>query len=150
MSEIRTISQGNYILQGTVATSAGIVGDGTSQNPLRADETVLYSGSSANPTLSESIDNFEHIKVTYTYWPDNYATKVIYGWSAKPTFTDGWFNANGGTGGIFITRLTANDSHTVIGADANKYWNPPAGASLNDALSNFKVLEVIGVNRIGG
>jgi hypothetical protein len=114
------------------------------------DETVLYSGSSANPTLSESIDNFEHIKVTYTYWPDNYATKVVYGWSAKPTFTDGWFNANGGIGGIFITRLTANDSHTNIGADANKYWNPPTGTSLNDALSNFKVLEVIGINRIGG
>ena len=113
------------------------------------DETVLFSGSSANPTLSESIDNFEHIKVTYTYWPDNYATKLIYGWSSKPTFTDGWFNANGGVGGIFITRLTANDSHTVIGSDANKYWNPPTGTALNDALSNFKILNVIGIGRKG-
>ena len=141
---------GGFITEGAeiVNHDNTLSGNGTVDSPLGLNETVLYSGSSANPTLSESIDNFEHIKVTYTYWPDNYATKVVYGWSAKPTFTDGWFNANGGTGGIFITRLTANDSHTVIGADANKYWNPPAGASLNDALSNFKVLEVIGINRI--
>lgn len=70
MSEpIQSISQGNYILQGTVATSAGIVGDGTTQNPLRADETVLYSGNfSMNTfpavTANETIWNFERIKVT--------------------------------------------------------------------------------------
>lgn len=114
------------------------------------DETILYSGSSANPTLSESIDNFEHIKITYTYWDGNYATKLIYGWSAKPTFTDGWFNAGGNTCAIFISRLSANDSHTVLGVDASKYWNPPTGASLSDALANFKILEVIGINRTAG
>lgn len=36
MSEpIQSIAQNNYILQGTVATSAGIVGDGSTQNPLQ-------------------------------------------------------------------------------------------------------------------
>ena len=61
---IQSISQGNYILQGTVATSAGIVGDGSTQNPLRADETVLWEGtlaSGATATLSESITAFERI-----------------------------------------------------------------------------------------
>ena len=71
MSEpIQSISQGNYILQGTVATSAGIVGDGSTQNPLRADETVLYDNT--NPTavtsntsvnLSESYLNFKELKL---------------------------------------------------------------------------------------
>ena len=62
MSDIQSISQGNYILQGTVATSAGIVGDGSTQNPLRADETVLYSGTQTySATLSESVKNFDKI-----------------------------------------------------------------------------------------
>lgn len=60
----------NYLLQGTVATSAGIVGDGTTQNPLRADETVLFSGEclipSANLVLSEPASAFEHTIFYYT------------------------------------------------------------------------------------
>ena len=71
MSEqIQSISQGNYILQGTVATSAGIVGDGTTQNPLRVDETVLYSNLTGRPTtvgsyidLAESPLNFTEIEI---------------------------------------------------------------------------------------
>lgn len=66
MSEpIQSISNGNYILQGTVATSAGIVGDGSTQNPLRADETVLFTSDTAvsSADLSESPFNFESIKI---------------------------------------------------------------------------------------
>jgi hypothetical protein len=64
MSEIRTISQGNYILQGTVATSAGFVGDGTTQNPLRADETVLYSGTrNVSGVLNDSPFNYDRIRI---------------------------------------------------------------------------------------
>ena len=64
MSEpIQSISQGNYVLQGTVATSAGIVGDGTTQNPLRTDETVLWSGNAESATLSEPITNFQRFKI---------------------------------------------------------------------------------------
>ena len=67
MSDIQAISQGNYILQGTVATSAGIVGDGTTQNPLRADETVLWEGNATgNITLSEPCTNFEKLELTTT------------------------------------------------------------------------------------
>ena len=67
MSEIQSISQGNYILQGAVATSAGIVGDGSTQNPLRADETVLWSGNiypdpTTAFTLSEPFSSFERIR----------------------------------------------------------------------------------------
>lgn len=69
MSEpIQSISQGNYILQGTVATSAGIVGDGTTQNPLRPDETVLWSGNYTGTktkefNLSESYKNFYQLEI---------------------------------------------------------------------------------------
>ena len=114
---------------------------------LGVDETVLFEGTSANPTLSESIDNFKKVDIVYTYWPDEYTTRTLYGWSANPTFTEGWYNEGGTFGGIFITRLTANDSHTVIGSDSNRYWNPPTGTTLNDATSNFKILKVIGIGR---
>lgn len=73
MSDIQSISQGNYILQGTVATSAGIVGDGSTQNPLRADETVLFDNSGnvgkANIsayTLLESVNNFDRVRISFT------------------------------------------------------------------------------------
>ncbi len=79
MSEpIQSISNGNYILQGTVATSAGIVGDGTTQNPLRADETVLYDSSAligsdqqlgTTFNISEPVTNFERFKIYYTRFP---------------------------------------------------------------------------------
>lgn len=74
MSEpIQSISQGNYILQGTVATSAGIVGDGSTQNPLRADETVLWETTANDATactFSENWQNFEKIDV-YAITNDN-------------------------------------------------------------------------------
>ena len=157
MSEnIQSISQGTYTIGQTSATNfiagPGIKIDEPSAGTVRIgnDETVLYSGSSANPTLTESINNFEKVDIVYTYWADKYTTRTLYGWSANPTFTEGWYNEGGTFGGIFITRLTANDSHTVIGSDSNRYWNPPTGSTLNDATSNFKILKVIGINRISG
>lgn len=89
-------SEGNVsILQGTVATSAGIVGDGTTQNPLRADETVLWSGN-FNPggttsyvDLSEPISAFNEIGV-YTNFENMYGPKLTrfdtqnVSWSLEP------------------------------------------------------------------
>ena len=80
MSEpIQSISQGNYILQGTVATSAGIVGDGSTQNPLRADETVLWENTSSGVyngtiTLNEPWSGFNKIGVEVT---------DAFGWGGK-------------------------------------------------------------------
>jgi len=126
-------------------------GNGTVDSPLGVvpgyNETVLWSGNSATATLSESLDNFEKVDITYTYWTDNYTTRTLYGWFGKPTFTEGWFDNNAAAAGIFITRLTANDAHTVIGTNANKYWNPPAGGGLADALSRFAITKVVGINR---
>lgn len=155
MSEpIQSISQSNYILHNIDAKKLYV------QEPLftansgdavyvgwRPDETVLWSGNSATATLSESLDNFEKVDITYTYWTDNYTTRTLYGWSGKPTFTEGWFDNNAAAAGIFITRLTANDAHTVIGTNANKYWNPPAGGGLADALNRFAITKVVGINR---
>ena len=73
-----TQNEGNVsILQDTVATSAGIVGDGTTQNPLRTDETVLWSGhisageAATAYSLSEPISAFDSYRV---YWLWNEGT----------------------------------------------------------------------------
>ena len=153
---MNTIYDGTFVLGQTSATNfvggTGITVDSPSEGTVRIsnDETVLWSGNSATATLSESLDNFEKVDITYTYWTDNYTTRTLYGWSGKPTFTEGWFDNNAAAAGIFITRLTANDAHTVIGTNANKYWNPPAGGGLADALGRFAITKVIGINRISG
>lgn len=79
MADIQSISQGNYILQGTVATSAGIVGDGSTQNPLRADETVLWENTTSGVyndtiTLNEPWSGFDRIGIEVT---------DAYGWGGK-------------------------------------------------------------------
>ena len=154
MSEpIQSIAQNNYILATPqeVSHDNTLSGNGTVDSPLGVvpgyNETVLWEGNAATATLSESLDNFEKVDIAYTYWPAHYTTRTLYGWSGKPTFTEGWFDNNGVGAGLFITRLTANDAHTVIGTNANKYWNPPAGGGLVDALNIFAITKVVGINR---
>lgn len=158
MSEpIQSISQGNYILQGTVATSAGIVGDGSTQNPLRADETVLFdNGTTAtkSATLSEPITNFNKIGVLYG--DDHYGHRYIEADTSYP-FTkwitnygiDGWNNntnmigfrelawsANGNT----IYAITGWQKATVLTATGN--WNAGSSGIYGG------IIKVIGINRI--
>ena len=66
-NEIQAISQGNYILQGTVATSAGIVGDGSTQNPLRVDSEYIKL-LSVNQPLTAVVQNY----VATASVPDGY------------------------------------------------------------------------------
>ena len=68
MSEpIQSIANGNYILQGTVATSAGIVGDGSTQNPLRVDDEYIKL-LSVNQPLTAVVNNY----VATASVPDGY------------------------------------------------------------------------------
>ena len=151
---MNTIYDGSFVLGQTSATNfvagPGIKIDEPSAGTVRIgnDETVLWEGDATSATLSDSVDNFEKFVITYKYWPDRYTTQTIYGWSGQPTYTEGWFDNNVNAAAIFFTRLTINDAHTVIGSDANKYWNPPAGGSLVDALGSFAIIKVIGINRI--
>ena len=154
MSEpIQSIAQNNYILQGTVATSAGIVGDGSTQNPLRADETVLYD-SSANYNLinfSEPASNFERIRLqisttrpTIFEYPSESFTNNNWpggdfgaGWGGKPAHT--------------VFELSANDN----GFKVNAGWHTEstgavAWTTLNVSSTWIRPMKVWGINRISG
>ena len=161
MSEpIQSISQGNYILQGTVATSAGIVGDGSTQNPLRTDETVLYSSTgvrlSAETTLSEPGSNFEKIEF---WWGGTPGTQTQYSVNdvVRPcnflTFTHA---AGGNNVWVQWGRLSANSDFSKIIMDKGKSFN--YGAATSTAWSNpscstgvpdsFFCYKIVGINRI--
>lgn len=154
MSEpIQSISQGNYILQGTVATSAGIVGDGSTQNPLRADETVLFSGSCKyhnSATLSEKPINFDRLRFYWKDWNSNTTTHVSecspnYTTSSNYAFGDTW--AGAGSANLVLFNLILNDNFDkTIYFKWGTFYNCTA-ASVTQATQT-EIVKIVGINRI--
>ena len=159
MSEpIQSISQGNYILQGTVATSAGIVGDGSTQNPLRADETVLWSGSigtNSTAILSEPYTNFERIRIAGTcsngavsneaYSHDLSAASIHELSLSKPTMlstseADGTYNIIAFMPCLFNGSTVETKNGRFLG-----YWGAKWQYQTNTA---FALTKVVGINRL--
>lgn len=166
MSEIRTISQGNYILQGTVATSAGIVGDGTTQNPLRADETVLWENTSEYPivsdiTLSEKWSNFKYIRVDTAELYANAnkcdlfdtASYTLAGTRVK-RFIVGHYAPDPDTSTLYIRyiRLSfANNNYINATIDTARTNLPNNGSiTFTSSDSSTRLVRVVGINRIAG
>lgn len=173
MSEpIQSISNGNYILQSiTVNTSDGIVGDGTPQNPLRTDETVLWSGEAYTGTLTatESVLNFDHYKVYIS--ERERGTPSVLEFHTENTATSG-NNANTGNGGFKAIALTMfqntnkdfftinsnhavwDDSFTELSLSTtgwNKYmsWNSSGFSQWNDNnyTPTIRIHKIVGINR---
>lgn len=185
MSEnIQSISQGTYtigqtsandssllvtenggnvsILQGTVATSAGIVGDGSTQNPIRVDETELYYdpinhnvATDAEFVMSESIWNFEKVMITFDNmeYTNRYVTMII-DLSGLPhdnnQLSTPW--CNGGVPdevnipwAMFKINTTGNIKYLNRGLIYGK-WKSPAYTT--GASRGLRVVRVIGINRI--
>ncbi len=148
--------------QGTVATSAGIVGDGTTQNPLRVDETELYY----NPTngdvsikaefvMSESIWNFERVMITFDNmeYTNRYVPMIVdlSGLSHNDNhLSTPW--CNGGIPGevnipwaIFQINALGNIKYINRGLI---YGNWKAPSYTTGALRGLRVVRVVGINRI--
>ena len=157
---IQSISQGNYILQGTVATSAGIVGDGSTQNPLRADETVLYSSTgvrlSAETTLSEPGTNFEKIEFYWGGTPVGTAQYQINEIVRPCPYIAFLHGAGGNNVWQQWGRISANDDFSKIIMDKGKSFNYGAVTATswaNPSVStgipdSFYCYKIVGINRI--
>lgn len=163
MSEpIQAISQGNYILQGTVATSAGIIGDGSTQNPLRADETVLWSGLNyinsagfASITLSEATTNFNTVKIAFArggnfagdevfeFVPDDSKTYLASLDCYDNNFTSMYcyFNSFTLSGSTFAELNGKCGYYQVINGTS-------PGASVNKTWCWLHPYKIVGINRI--
>lgn len=158
MSEILSIAQNNYILQGTVATSAGIVGDGTTQNPLRIDETVLWSGYS-NTTgalaLSANADEFQYIEVygdAGAGWSDHARPQLygkcegIYNTGEKLFAIQGCNRVSNGNLQTRIIPISINGSTATINQSIQVNINT-AGAVTREN-TNCAVTRIVGINKI--
>lgn len=156
MSEpIQSISQGNYILQGTVATSAGIVGDGSTQNPLRADETVLWSGNLNSPSsisLNDYSNNYEKIGFYMTeqggfkeikYFPGDstmYGLNLTVPYAANVASTIIRY-------GIFSSTNYKDYNYTAVGRILITTGN---NSVYTGSQSGPYITKIIGINRISG
>ena len=160
MSEIKTISQGNYILAGTVATSAGIVGDGSPQNPLRPDETVLWYGNGTGAgynteiSLSAPTSAFETVKFYWagengstatTYRINEFAisdTKAIPLDGLWQRYSDGKFNFGG-------CMVSANSDLTKYKISHTYRYNLSTSViDISRDQSNFAYIhKIVGINR---
>lgn len=151
MSEpIQSISQGNYILQGTVATSAGIVGDGSTQNPLRADETVLWSGeltaSTNTITVSENFSAFEKIDIYWKSYERRYITESFAETNTALPIVVGNVFVN--TDGNYEKSMTRwNTSNGTTYSWAATIHGSFTGTQSNSWNSNVVPLKIIGINR---
>lgn len=163
MSDIQSISQGNYILQGTVATSAGIVGDGSTQNPLRTDETVLYSGTrGVSGTLLDNPFNYDRIRFYLDLGHQNEnpgRSDPSFEYPMRGTTANNRINLfyAKGNDNAWFSILQLNITPTSFSAVRSKSINMNSYASTtntftasNNSTEDLQaVVKIVGVNRIG-
>ena len=154
---IQSISQGNYILQGTVATSAGIVGDGSVSNPLRADETVIFSGAGTSAaSISEDIHNFEQVQLHLQH--GTYGPAQVFTINPITMGTTGYFAITRprGVAGLNVAYIRFEVNQSGISAVNSKMisfgsWtnNTVTGSSvdLNNPEDRNSIIKVVGINR---
>ena len=154
MSDIQTISQGNYILHNIDAKKLYV------QEPLftansgdavyvgwRPDETVLWEGSAGTGTnliLSENYNNFDRLRFEYRPWsedetPSHQISEVG---TTYNNFTLGSFWNNNTTYATFIYTYQGNGTNQlnfIRGAYNNGNNWTTAG--------NLSMFKVIGINR---
>lgn len=160
MSDIQSISQGNYILHNIDAKKLYV------QEPLftansgdavyvgwRPDETVLYSGTGTSAvTLSEPYTNFESIKIYHGGFycdefhglpaPTEFRFWHMYGNNSQATFKCAMIQVSGidSTHIQIMNTKTLAYNFTATSTQANNVTN-------NDTYAKNIVTQVVGINR---
>lgn len=158
MSEIQSIAQNNYILQGTVATSAGIVGDGSTQNPLRADETVLFETTATNisaVSLSEPLSSFERFRVYPFQGGGGYFNYGEFDYDTIHSLATGnnirllYSRSIGGNNPfqfLYGDYTLSNDTKNITATTGVRRWFPAAtGTGGSDSNSTY-IMKIVGIN----
>lgn len=169
MSDIQTISQGNYILSNMAAQklyaqsplTTGVSGTSAYigiEPSAQYNETVLWEGS-ANAglfpiTLSEPTTAFEEIKFVWTprYQGDYGCPTVVEVQNTNPhngiikyTLMHAYWNANGPWLGAWY--LAPTDNYTKIASEKNAFCNMIQSQNeMTDGLNCF-MWKVVGINR---
>lgn len=170
MSEIRSISEGTFVLGDTnnltFEAGSGIKIDSPSEGTVRIanDETVLWEGSATNGTLnlSEAVTNFEYIRIDFSVSINSSVSQWSYNSIAKLYPTDKLMinkviNLNdmvtdGTSLNTLVIRIVNwninNDGNQFIFRDSYQlYFN---GTSWSTGNSTIPLYKIIGINRISG
>ena len=163
MSEIRSLSQSNYILatQQEVSHDNTLSGNGTVDSPLGVvpgyNETVLWENTADKltkdmswpQTLSESIFNFHKVKFLYGgdggYAPQWFEFDVV---NANYTLTQSFVNAQTNNYSFYrngIFSLSGTSFNNVNNYTLNYYGSTGMGDHNNVGYN--KVSKIVGINR---
>lgn len=164
MSEIQSIAQNNYILatQQEVSHDNTLSGNGTVDSPLSVvpgyNETVLWSGnpSTSNIILSESVANFEYIRVfgkwVYNLTEDSGRGITITADELIPTSAVSFTLCGIGVETldtptkIYLTSVDYRlNGTTLIRRQGIRMRNDSQNVSITDTIEAIKV---VGINRI--
>lgn len=161
MSDIQSISQGNYVLatQQEVSHDSSLSGNGTSASPLGVvpgyNETVLYEGAMTgslpvSATLSEAPSAFEYVQV---HMGGGYKTVYTYEGSA-----DTWQIFSPYVGGsvisLYAVNATVSDNTMTVNTNKSHYCKLYSGGitsyDSNKActVGENTIKKVVGINRI--
>lgn len=155
MSEIRSISEGSFVLGDTnnltFEAGTGIKITEPSEGTVRIanDETVLYSnGTGTSATCSEAPSNFERIKIFYNRGADSFIQE--YPGSPNDNILE-IFCAGAFTNGFvsFYTYRYAISGSTISPTSYLKETFGNSTLSVRDANAPT-IKKVIGINRISG
>ena len=162
MSDIQSISQGNYILatQQEVSHDNTLSGNGTVDSPLGVvpgyNETVLFSnsagvaGSNFPVSISEPFSSFETIKFEWEMWNEgdyNRALTELKPKDNKFVLDSCYWNSTNNNLFYFAYPFTLTDLSLGFAADG-KYKNLGTTATTaNAGKAAFKLYGITGVNR---
>lgn len=160
MSEnIQSISQGTYTIGSTSALNfeagPGITVTQPSAGTVRIenDETVLWSGTNSTGNLSESIENFNEIKVNYITDDGIQGTEEFLPSIGKTITLDSMYVATNSAVWFKATNYTFSANTSFKSYPMQLYVNNGrvSGTWYNNTdNAAFRLTKVIGINRISG
>lgn len=150
---IRSISQNNYLLaaQQEVSHDNTLKGDGTTQNPLGLNETVLWDGNgtgSSSFSLSESMDNFERVRFVMKT-DQNIAYQEVSRVSSDIVLMVAHGFSNAWTTWLLLTYDSNTNSITVTHSKSISHSFSSNSTTLGSALDTQRsiIVKVVGINR---
>ena len=155
MSEINSIANGTFTIGQTSATNfqagPGISITQPSEGTVRIanDETVLWSGNSAEAVLSEPYTSFQYLEVYFDHHGPGYiklltdlmGDNVSYSLSTTPTFTNNY-------GSIYLqsfyTPTTTEFKKRFI---CKEFYGNTGNVTAGNRSDDVKLRKIIGINR---
>lgn len=116
------------------------------------DETVLWEnengvGSTSFPlTLSESVSNFEKVKIFWRPWSSNYTVSEKFTTDTQYYLESDWGSvASDSSTYHFLCFITINGTSATFNKQIFWQWGT---STITNSASNFRIFKIVGVNRI--